>query len=281
MPQNLTAAVSGSRVTLNWDTVTTAASYDLRVWDSFDRTWAPVGGALNSTAYTHTVLTDGRNYYYQVRARNAAGVRGAWTGQLYVAVVPTQFPPPPQSFGLDMYYQKYMNVEGIDLFAPSVYSDEDMVRARQIITGMLVNRSDLLEDMAANNTRIYVRDDFIGIAESWLAYMPAVDPNCGTFIHEYAHVIHYAISAQAGGHAFDVRLQAAYQAAVDAGLWRGWYASTNFREYWAETVKYWFWETLPSAFTAEFPRLEDYDPVVAAIIEEVFGDATVPASCKP
>ncbi len=280
-PQNLTATVGSGQVTLTWDAATRAASYDLRVWDSFDRTWAPIGGALRNTTYTHTVLTDGRNYYYQVRARDANGVRGAWSEQLYAAVVPTQFPPPPQSFGLDMYYQKYMAVEGIDVFAPSVYTDEDMVRARQIITGMLANRSDLLATMAANNTRIYVRDDFVGIAEPWLAYMPTADPHCATFIHEYAHVIHFALEAQAGGRAFNARLHAAYQAAVNGGLWRGMYASTNFREYWAEAVKYWLWESLPPLLAANYPKPADYDPGVVKLIEEEIGAAAVPASCKP
>ena len=286
-PPNFTSTVGTGQVTLTWDAVSDAASYNLRAWDSFDRTWATIGGVLTGRTYTHTVHTDGRNYYYQVRARDANNVRGAWSEQLYTAVVPTQFPPPPPSFGLNMYYQKYMNVAGIDLFAPSVYSDALMVRAGQIITGMLANRSDLLEDMAANNTRIYIRDDFIGIASAWRASMPAVDPHCVTFVHEFVHVTHLAIAAKAGGAEFNARLQAVYQAAVDAGLWKGFYAATNAWEYFGDTARIWFtgrnWPSqgLPAPLRVSGAVLADYDPEVAAIIEEVFGDATVPDSCIP
>ena len=79
-PRNLTAIVGASQVTLTWEAVPNAASYDLWVWDSLDRRWDPLGGALTDTTYTHSVLTDGRNYYYQARARDAAGMRGALVG---------------------------------------------------------------------------------------------------------------------------------------------------------------------------------------------------------
>ena len=282
VPQNLAATVGSGQVMLTWDAVANAASYELRTWDSFDRQWGPIGGSLSRTTYTHTVQTDGRNYYYQVRARSANGIRGAWSEQLYVAVVATEFPPPSPSLGFDMYYQKYMDVGGVVVVAPSRVSDEQMIRSREIITGMLVSRSDILATMAANNTLIYIQDDFKGIAVAWIAQVPVDDPNCDTFIHEFAHLIDFAINAQSGGGEFDTKLRALYQAALNAGLWRGFYASTNAAEYWAETVKFWLWESMPLSLVANYPTLADYDPEAAKLIEEVFGDAaTVPASCKP
>ena len=53
------------------------------------------------------------------------------------------------------------------------------------------------------------------------------------------------------------------------------------RTYWAETVKYWFWESLPPSLAANYPKLADYDPDAAKLVEEVLGDATVPPYCKP
>ena len=94
VPQNLTPTVGAGQVTLTWDAAADAASYDLRVWDSINRQWVPIGGVLSSTTYTHTVLTDGRNYYYQVRARSATDVRGAWSERVYAAVVTPQIPRP-------------------------------------------------------------------------------------------------------------------------------------------------------------------------------------------
>ena len=59
MPQNLTATVGAGQVALRWDAVANAAGYELRAWDSLDRQWDAIGGALtDTTTYTHTVLTD-------------------------------------------------------------------------------------------------------------------------------------------------------------------------------------------------------------------------------
>ena len=232
VPQNLTPTVGAGQVTLSWDAVAVAANYDLRVWDSFSRTWELIGDALTSTTYTHTVLTDGRNYYYQVRARNANGVRGAWSDRVYAAVVPTQFPPPPLSLGLDLYFQKYMDVGGVVVVAPSEVSDAHMVQSREIITGMLANRSDLLATIAANNTRIYIESDRRGGISnpnpgSWTTYLASQDPNCDIFIHEFGHQVHYAIGEQTDGQEFNTRLHALYQAALNANRWTGLYASSK------------------------------------------------------
>ena len=283
--QNFMATVGNNQVTLTWDRVTNAASYDLWEWDSFDRNWRPIGGTLTVNSYTYTVLKDGRNYYYQVRARDANGLRGAWSERVYAVVVPQQFPPPPVSLGLDIFFQKYLIVEGITVVAPSEVPDEQMVQARDIITGMLSNRRDLLGILAVNSTRIAIHGSggsAANLPTGWVARMAQSDPHCGVFIHEMAHLIHFAIEEQPGGEAFNSRLRTAYQAALNAGLYQGWYASTNTVEYWAETARFWFQGTLPRLRDGSLSTLADYDPEAAKLIEEVFGDAaTVPASCKP
>ena len=279
-PQNLTATVSNDQVTLTWDAVADAASYDLQAWDSIGQEWSVIGSALTSATFAHAVQTDGRNYYYQVRARDASDVRGNWSEQLYVAVVPTPFPPPPASLGLEMYYQKYMVVSGITVVAPSLVSDEQMIRSRAIITGTLANRSDLLATLAANNARIYIQDRFKGIAFSWTASTPVNDPFCDTFIHEFVHLVHHAAEEQSDGEAFNTRLRALHQAALNAGLWRGHYASTNYSEYWAETVKFWLWESLPNSLAGSYASLSAYDSEIAKFIEENLGEVTIPSFCK-
>ena len=73
LPQNLTATVASGQVTLRWDGVANAATYDLWVWDSIDLQWGPIGGALADTIFTHSVPVDkreDRSYYFQVRARD-------------------------------------------------------------------------------------------------------------------------------------------------------------------------------------------------------------------
>ena len=288
-PQNLTAAIGAGRVTLTWDAVANAASYELWAWDSLDRDWGRIGGVLTGTSYAHPVLTDGRNYYYQVRAWDADDMRGAWSERVFAAVVPQQFLPPPPSLDVNLFlYQKYANVGGIGLLAPSEVSDSQMVEARAIIVGMLSGRADLLDTLVAHETLVFI-DPYRsrGIAykddDGWEAYMPERDPipHCGTFIHEFGQ-IHYALEEQAGGEAFNARLQAAYQAARAAGRWRGLYAATSAKEYWAEMARIWLHEALPPSLAPYYSDLAAYDPAAAALVEEVFDeDATVPASCMP
>ncbi len=129
-PQNLTATAADSRVTLTWEAVADASAYDLRVWDSLERRWDALGGAPTGTSYAHGVLTDGRNYYYQVRARDAAGVRGPWSELGHAIVVPGRWPPPPASLGLHIFYQKYLEVHGVIVTAPTEVSDAKMEQAR-------------------------------------------------------------------------------------------------------------------------------------------------------
>ena len=287
-PQYLTATIGDGQVTLSWDAVADAAGFDLWVWDSIDRQFGAIGGALIGRSYTHTVLTDGRNYYYQVRAHNANGVRGAWSERVQAIVVPQQFLPPPQSLGLETLYQKYMEVGGLHVFAPSEVSDTKMIQAREIITGMLFARPDLLQAMAERGTLIAIRPGIRGFASKsshgrfkLAAHVPEVDRNCYTFIHEFAHLIHSVLEELPNGEEFNLRLYAMYQAALTAGLWDDEYASTNTREYWAETVTFWFQESVRRSSGAGSLELEEQDAKAAKLIEDTLGDATVPSYCKP
>ena len=68
---------------------------------------------------------------------------------------------------------------------------------------------------------------------------------------------------------------------MTAGLWDDLYASVKHGEYWAETVRYWFQESVGHCrrYSSSL-ELED-DPEAAKLIEETLGDATVPSYCKP
>ena len=126
-----------------------------------------------------------------------------------------------------------------------------------------------------------------------LGTAPAVrQPFCNViFVHEFAHMVHYALSIQtalAGSRPlfespFDARLKSAYSAAMRAGLYRDAYASTNYREYWAETVMFWFLPDMLSGKVrtpASVTKLADYDPRIAAIVRDVFRAAALPR-CEP
>ena len=302
VPQNLTATVGAGQVTLTWNASTNAANYQLRARDSVDRRWQTIAPAQTAATFTHSVVTDDRQYEFQVRALNANRVHSAWSETLYVALVPQHFPPPPQSLGVDPFYQKYLNADGLHVVADNDVSDRQLILSRQIISGMLANRPDLHATLAAHRTTIFLDSTYPGggVAHSgsgpWTILMTSNDPYCLIFIHELAHQVHFALEEQPRGQDFSTRLEALYQAAMSAGRWTEMYAELNTNEYWAETVRYWFWGSLSdplggdcrfggatcSPLEQTYSKLADYDPEIAKLIAEVFGDdATVPPACRP
>ncbi|MCW8985787.1 MAG: peptidylprolyl isomerase, partial [Thermoanaerobaculales bacterium] len=94
-------------------------------------------------------------------------------------------------------------------------------------------------------------------------------------IHEFAHAMH-ELGLNRVDPSFDGRLREAWQGAKEQGLWRGTYAITNPAEYWAEAVQSWFDDNrendaLHNRVNTR-AELEEYDPALAALCAEVFGD---------
>jgi hypothetical protein len=94
-------------------------------------------------------------------------------------------------------------------------------------------------------------------------------------IHEFAHNIHLRGLNQMDPE-FDRRLRAAYDAAMAAGLWKGVYAAVNHHEYFAEGVQNWFSNNRQPDHDHNHvdtrEELEAYDPELAKLCREVFGD---------
>lgn len=94
-------------------------------------------------------------------------------------------------------------------------------------------------------------------------------------IHEFAHNIHLRGLSNVDP-TFDVRLKKAYADAMKAGLWKGKYAAVNHHEYFAEGVQSWFDDNRENDHDHNHvdTRVEllEYDPGLAAICREVFGD---------
>ena len=284
VPRNLKAIVREGNATLQWEAAAGADSYDLRAWDSIGRSWVLIGKGVAETRFSHSILTDGRNYYYQVRGRDGSGVRGAWSERLLAAVVQQPFRPPPRSLELELFFQKYADVDGIKVVAPSEVPDTKMNQAREIIGGVLAGRPDLRERLAANGARV----EYFGYwgeagggADGWEAEVTQNDPDCEHFLQEFAHLVRRALEEQLEGEAFRMRLEDVYQAAMEEGLWRGGPASVGVEGYWAETVKYWLWGVLPDSVGGDSSEVKEYDAEVALLIGEVLGEASVPSYCKP
>jgi hypothetical protein len=129
-----------------------------------------------------------------------------------------------------------------------------------------------------------ITDPYCSCAEeNLLAYDGDPYSTENILIHELAHNIHLRgmINVDA---TFDKRVKAAYDAAMKAGLWKGKYASVNHHEYFAEGVQSWFDNNRDPDHDHNHvntrAELLDYDPGLAALCREVFGD-TVLKYTKP
>ena len=102
-------------------------------------------------------------------------------------------------------------------------------------------------------------------------------------IHEFAHNIHLRGLLNVDA-TFDTRLKAAYASAMKAGLWKGKYAAVNHHEYFAEGVQSWFDNNRVNDHDHNHVNtralLIGYDPGLAAMCREVFGDTELKYS-KP
>ncbi|MFN0068580.1 MAG: hypothetical protein ACKVYV_13195 [Limisphaerales bacterium] len=119
-------------------------------------------------------------------------------------------------------------------------------------------------------------DPFCSCAEENLLAYPG-DPYSAEniLIHELAHNTHLRGMANVDP-GFDARVQAAYDAAMKAGLWKGKYAAVNHHEYFAEGVQSWFDDNRENDHDHNHvntrAELLEYDPGLAALCREVFGD---------
>ena len=127
-------------------------------------------------------------------------------------------------------------------------------------------------------------DPFCSVGEENLLGYPG-DPYQleNILIHEFAHNIHLRGLSNVDP-SFDRRLKETYDSAMKAGLWKGKYASTNHHEYFAEGVQSWFDNNRPPDHDHNHVNtrelLIEYDPGLAAMCREVFGD-TVLKYTKP
>ena len=221
---------------------------------------------------------------------------------------------PPRRLGLHRFYTKYLDAGGIPIVSGSAVPDEALHAARDIFGEMLSDRPDLSSTMAELGVRVVIMarstvssdlpefptdsfrdartrgggffaDPMVVIAEeNLLCYDDDVFPYEDINVHEFAHALHIVgLEKRQAASSFGRRLNAAYERAIAAGLWKRTYAGTNAWEYWAEGVQSWFGlNDPPGPIHNDIntrDELEAYDPNLAALLGEVFGDASVSSSC--
>ncbi|MFN0068637.1 MAG: DUF6797 domain-containing protein [Limisphaerales bacterium] len=139
-------------------------------------------------------------------------------------------------------------------------------------------------DARARGTGGSKNDPFCTSAEENVLGFPG-DPYATEciLIHEFAHCIHLRGMVNVDP-TFDARLQETYGRAMKAGLWKGKNASVNHHEYFAEGVQSWFDNNRVNDHDHNHVNtralLLEYDPGLAAMCREVFGD-TVLVYTKP
>lgn len=224
---------------------------------------------------------------------------------------------PPPDLKLDPFYKKYISAHGLPIVASGAVNDYALKEAAYLANLLLANRPDVREAMIKSGSRLCIlgyreyttdlpdfawlrpkdywdrrargtggsdRDPCCSCGEENLLGYPG-DPYSteNILIHEFAHNIHLRGLVTVDP-TFDPRLKAAYQNAMDAGLWKGKYASRNHHEYFAEGVQSWFDNNRHDDHDHNHvdtrAELIEYDPGLADLCREVFGE-TVLKYTKP
>lgn len=134
-------------------------------------------------------------------------------------------------------------------------------------------------DARARGTGGSETDPYCSSAEENLLGYPG-DPYAAEciLIHEFAHSIHLRGMVNVDP-TFDHRLKETYDRAMKTGLWKGKYASVNHHEYFAEGVQSWFDNNRFNDHDHNHVHLRaqliEYDPGLAAMCREVFGDTEI------
>ncbi|MDB4331463.1 hypothetical protein OAA27_00160 [bacterium] len=216
---------------------------------------------------------------------------------------------PPKSLNAPAFYTKYVHASGYPIVSSDKVNDYALKETAYLIDLMLAKRPDVRQAMIDSGSRMIVmahneyttdipEHQHLSPKDFWNARARGLggsthDPVCSCaeenvlgyvgdpystesiVIHEFAHNIHYRGMVELDS-TFDQRLKETYQRAMDQKLWQGKYASTNHAEYFAEGVQSWFDNNRPEDHDHNHvdtrSELKEYDPGLARICEEVFGD---------
>lgn len=208
-------------------------------------------------------------------------------------------------FKLEAFYQKHIEVDGFSIASSTNVSDLALREAAWIIGHMMEGREDILRAMVSNRVHIAVMawNEFTTDVPEHRRLQPKVywdrrarglggaPVSCGEenllgypgdpyatenlLIHEFAHAVH-GLGLKSLDPTFDQRLKTAFNHATEKGLWKGTYAGQNRSEYWAEAVQDWFDNNRQNDALHNHVNtrveLKAYDPELARLCEEVFGD---------
>ena len=216
---------------------------------------------------------------------------------------------PPAEMNLAPFYKKYVSASGYPIVSSAKVNDYALFEAAYLVDLMLAKRPDVRRAMIASGSRLIVmgygefttdvpehahlkpknfwdararglggsRDEPVCSCgeENLLAYPGDPYSTENILIHEFAHNIHYR-GMMFVDETFDKRLRQTFEDAMKKKLWASKYASTNHSEYFAEGVQSWFNNNREPDHDHNHvntrSELREYDPGLASLCEEVFGD---------
>ena len=214
--------------------------------------------------------------------------------------IPEPVPPPQEVrdfFQLDPYYQQWINVRGFPVLASAEVSPYALKEAAWILGHMIGHRPDVLRVMAERTVRFSIVPH-----NKHTSDMPESNTGRLSFFWDVRHrAVHckgcpIASETEEGligksslpihnfGHllqdwglngidpTLDNRVRALYDMAKAEGLYQGYYAGSDPAEYWAEGVTSWFNVPHPNNVAHTRLALKKYDPRLAKLLTEVFGD---------
>lgn len=182
------------------------------------------------------------------------------------------------TLGIDSFYKKYVDADGIPIVSSGNVSDSALIRASKVVSQMLAKREDVKKAMIVKGSKVMIigeKEEVCDIPEykhicdtpENIAYWnkrargfggaPEHDfsASCGEenviclpgdrykgesiLVHEFAHIIHM-VGILGINPSFDNELEALRLKAIEKGLWKDTYAISNKEEYFAETVQSFF-----------------------------------------
>ncbi|WP_174819552.1 hypothetical protein [Bremerella volcania] len=238
----------------------------------------------------------------------------AWSLLLLILAMPAFADPsyrvtiPPEDMKAPEFYGKYVDAGGYPVLASKSVDDYALKEAAYLIELMLRERPDIKHAMVASGSRMLIiaHNEYTTDLPEFAHFTPKdywdarargtggsqTDPYCTCgeenllgyegdpysteciLIHEFAHNIHLRGMVNIDP-TFDDRVKKAYDEAMEAGLWKGKYASVNHHEYFAEGVQSWFDNNRAPDHDHNHvdtrKELKEYDPGLAKLCEEVFG----------
>ena len=182
--------------------------------------------------------------------------------------------PPPADLGVDPFYRKYLNGDGIPVLSSAAVDDRAVVAACQIVLHMLRARKDVRDAMVSQHQSVAIIgvnevttdipeyqnlyqifpgqdwDRLRGVGATLMIPVSSVgeenmlcladDPFAGERLLVQTFATAVKLGVEDADSTFKSRIRAAYDAATSAGLWRNTYAGANDIEYYAEGVQSWF-----------------------------------------